>query len=70
MDFKEYCATLVNQKTELIKAIEKETKCSYLTAYSIVNGNRTPRKGIQPIIARIIGMPVEDLFPETWRTIK
>lgn len=52
-----------NQKRELIKKIMSETKTTESTVYRWLQGKLTPPPVKQEIIAKILNVPVKELFP-------
>lgn len=63
--FANYCKSLeYHQRLELRKELEKETEYSQCAVWNWMNALRTPKKPVLKIIAGVVGINVEELFPE------
>lgn len=65
MNFGEFILSLPNQRTDTIKKIVEETKSASSSVYMWMSGKTVPPKLKRKIISDIIGLPEEELFPET-----
>ncbi len=55
-------------KTAWIKRVAKAAKVSEFTVRMWLNGRQVPQAGIQELVARELGVPAEELFPERKET--
>lgn len=63
MVFSDYMNSLPNVKVDTIKRIAELTFSSEVSVYKWISGETQPPRVKKEIIAKHLGMPVEQLFP-------
>jgi len=64
MVFSEYLNSLSNEKMDMVKKIAEKTCTSTSAVYRWMNGSMTPGPLKQKVIADILGIPEDELFPK------
>lgn len=70
MVFSEYLQSLSNERMDMVKKIAEKTCTSTSVVYRWMNGTVTPGPLKQKVIADIIGIPTDELFPKTIKSNK
>lgn len=58
----------ISPKTAWIKRVARAAKVSEFTVRMWLNGRQVPQAGIQELVARELGVPAKELFPERMET--